>query len=126
MDDYYRTCPFPKPTTKKKKLLFNGYKDKSERYCYYCGTPYAERHEVYPGPNRQISIRLRFQVDLCHNCHEEMQNNITPQAKERNEYWQKYYQAKYEQELMDTGVSKRKAREMWMSLIGKNFQGDIM
>lgn len=126
MAEYYQTCAFPKPGKTKKKTLTNGYKDKANRYCYYCGTPYAERHEVYPGPNRQTSIRYQFQVDLCHECHEEMQNNVTPRGKERNDFWRKHYQAKYESELMEDGLTKKQARDMWMGLIGRNYQEDIL
>ncbi len=122
--DYYHTCPFPKPIIKKKKPLANGYKDKANRFCYYCGTPYAERHEVFPGNNRQNSIRYGFQVDLCHECHEEIQRNITPRAKERNEYWRKYFQKKYETELIEKGISAKSARSMWMLIIGRNYLDD--
>lgn len=73
MANYYNSCPIPKPRSNKKKKACNGYKDKKNRYCYYCGTPYAERHEVYGGANRQKSILNHWQVDLCHSCHEEMQ-----------------------------------------------------
>ncbi len=126
MGDYYQTCAFPKPQRKKKKLLYNGYKDKAERVCYYCGTPYAERHEVYGGPNRQTSIREGFQVDLCHACHEEMQANVTPRAKERNEYWRKLYQSRYESRLIEDGCTPENARKVWMAMIGRNYQEDIM
>ena len=54
---YYETCAIPKPGNKKKKILYNGYKNKAERVCFFCKTPNAERHEVFPGNNRQISIR---------------------------------------------------------------------
>ena len=87
ISDYYRTCPFPKPVDKRKKKKVNGYKDKHKRRCYYCGTYGAERHEVYGNSNRQISIDNGFQVDLCRDCHREMQENITTRAKERNEFW---------------------------------------
>ena len=50
---YYDSCTIPKPETQKKKKLSNGYKYKHSRTCYYCGTPGAERHEIYGGnPNR--------------------------------------------------------------------------
>lgn len=82
--------PVPKPEkTKKKRKKQNGYANKAERYCHYCGTAYAERHEVYGGnPNRQISIDHGFQVDLCQKCHLEIEENITDRAKERNDYWE--------------------------------------
>lgn len=119
---YYSECSIPKPEAPKKKKLSNGYKNKQSRFCHYCGTPGADRHEVYGGnPNRQTSIKHQFQVDLCPDCHREMEENITDQAQERNEYWQKYYQEKYESTLIDSGVSKPQARELWMLLIGRNY-----
>lgn len=119
---YYSECSIPKPATVKKTKLANGFKRKPARICHYCGTAGAERHEVYGGnPNRQTSIKHGFQVDLCPDCHREMEANITDQAKERNEYWQKYYQNKYESKLIDTGVSRHQARELWMLLIGRNY-----
>ena len=119
---YYSECSIPKPETPKKKKLSNGYKNKQSRVCHYCGTPGAERHEVYGGnPNRQTSIKHQFQVDLCMDCHREMEENITDQAQERNEYWQKHYQEKYESTLIDSGVSRHQARELWMLLIGRNY-----
>lgn len=124
--DYYQTCAFPKPGKTKKKTLSNGYKDKANRYCYYCGTAYAERHEVYPGPNRQTCIREGFQVDLCHDCHEEMQRNLTERGKARNLYWKKYYQKRYEEKLIQNGTSKEDARKMWMAMIGRNYQEDVL
>lgn len=51
MANYYDSCLIPKPRSNKKKKACNGYKDKKNRYCYYCDTPYAERHEVYGGAN---------------------------------------------------------------------------
>lgn len=118
----YSNCLIPKPVIKKKSLSFNGFKRKSDRICHYCGTPGAERHEVYGGnPNRQTSIKHGFQVDLCPDCHREMEENITDRAQERNEYWQKYYQNKYESKLITTGISREQARELWMLLIGRNY-----
>ena len=121
MNEYYKTCPIPKPQNKKKKKKVNGYKGKAERYCFYCKTPYAERHEVYGGANRQISIDNGFQVDLCPACHREMTENITPRAKKRNKFWRQYYQKKYESKLIESGISDRQAREIWMALIGRNY-----
>lgn len=44
--EYYESCAFPKPKTKKKKLLENGYKNKQDRICEITGMPGAERHEI--------------------------------------------------------------------------------
>ena len=121
MIDYYKTCAFPKPQDKKKKKKVNGFKNKPRRRCYYCGTPYAERHEVYGGANRQISIDNGFQVDLCRDCHREMTENITPRAQERNLYWRQFYQRQYEGTLIATGITAEQAREIWLALIGRNY-----
>jgi len=50
---YYETCAVPKPKNNKKKKLYNGYKDKPIRFCAETGAPYAERHEIFGGANRQ-------------------------------------------------------------------------
>lgn len=65
LDEYYQTCPFPKPKTTKKKKKVNGWKNKKYRRCKYCGEGNAERHEVFFGANRQTSIDNKFQVDVC-------------------------------------------------------------
>lgn len=122
LEDYYQSCSFPKPApAKKKKLLYNGYKDKPERRCHYTGRPGAERHEIFGGPNRQISIREGFQVDLCPELHKELHANQTEWAKRENLYWRQRYQRKYEEKLMNAGVSAQDARKVWLRLIGKNF-----
>lgn len=113
--------PQPKPTNTKKKPIYNGYKDKADRTCYYCDSPYAERHEVYGGANRKISMREDFQVDLCMNCHEGIHNQRTPEDKERKEYWQKHYQEKYENKLIEEGLHPELAREEWIQLIGRSY-----
>ena len=117
--------PWPKPIERKKKKKYNGYKDKAERFCYYCGTPYAERHEVFGGPLRQISIDYGFQVDLCPDCHKELQENITERAQE-NLTWKQYYQAKYMAQLMEDGAEEKVALRLWMRLIGKNYIERLM
>ena len=119
---YYDTCAFPKPRDKKKKKKCNGYKDKPKRICYYCGTPGAERHEVYPGRGkRQICIDNGFQVDLCQNCHREIHRNATLQAKERNEFWKIKYQGDYEERLISSGITPEQARCLWIKLIGRSY-----
>lgn len=122
LDEYYKSCPFPKPQDKKPKKKVNGYKEKPKRICYYCGSTGAERHEVYPGRGkRQICIDYGFQVDLCSECHRQLHENATPQAQERNQYWKEHYQKKSEQKLIELGVSPEQAREMWIALIGRSY-----
>lgn len=61
LDSYYENCAFPKPKSKKKKLLHNGYKDKHERICWYTGRSGAERHEIWGGPDRKV-LRWDFKL----------------------------------------------------------------
>jgi hypothetical protein len=116
--------PVPKPAADKpKRKKQNGYKEKGSRTCLYHPDRHAaERHEVYGGnPNRQISIEHGFQVDLCPECHKEMQDNITKQAQERNQYWKQHYQKLYEGRLIESGISEEQARDLWSTLIGKSY-----
>lgn len=122
LDDYYQNCAYPKPPkSRKKALLYNGYKDKSKRRCWYTGRPGAERHEIWGGSWRQTSIEMGFQVDICPEIHAELQANGSSWAKIENLKWKMYYQKTYEQKLIDTGITPEQARECWMALIGKNY-----
>lgn len=121
MNDYYKSCPCPKPVDRKKKKLCNGWKDKPNRYCHYHGTPYAERHEIFGGANRQTSIKYGFQVDVCPACHRELEANITDWAQEQNQKWAEVYQTAYMADLESTGITKEQALEIWMSMIGQNY-----
>lgn len=120
-----RFNPVPKPAPDKPKKKQNGYKDKVNRYCYYTGAPYAERHEIYGGSNRQTSIDHRFQVDLRPDIHKRFHNPQTPEDFERIAFWKKYYQRQYEDKLKASGVSAGQARKMWMWLIGKNYLEEV-
>ena len=122
LNTYYQNCAYPKPKpTKKKKLLYNGYKDKPQRRCWYTGAPGAERHEIWGGPLRQVSIREGFQVDVCPEKHRELQANSTKWARIENLKWRMYYQNKFEQSLIESGITPEQARKLWMDMIGKNY-----
>lgn len=121
IDSYYRNCAYPKPGKAKKKILHNGYKDKPQRRCWYTGAPGAERHEIFNGPNRQTSIELGFQVDVCPEIHARLHASADPWAKVENKKWRMYFQAKHEEELIASGMTAEEAREEWMQLIGKNY-----
>ena len=112
--------PVPKPEPDKRKKAYNGYKDKPNRFCYYCGTPSAERHEIFGGANRQTSIVHGFQVDLCRECHEGIHDK-TGIWQERARWWKQRCQTAYEDKLVDAGISAKQARSLWMKLIGKNY-----
>jgi hypothetical protein len=114
--------PVPKPAADKpKKKKQNGYKDKPMRYCFYTGAPNAERHEIYGGPNRQISIDHRFQVDLCPEIHQRFHDPQTDEDINRIIFWKKHYQIIFEEEQIETGKTADQARDAWIELIGKSF-----
>ena len=85
------------------------------------GKPYAERHEVFGGSNRQISIDLGFQVDVCHEHHEELHMNCSEWAQQENIKLRRFYQKKYEEEKIDEGMTPEQARNDWIILIGRNY-----
>lgn len=122
LDNYYQNCAYPKPKkTGRKRKKMNGWKNKSNRVCKYCGKPYAERHEVFGGSNRQISIDNEFQVDVCRKHHEELHANSTEWAINENKKLRQHYQLKCEIELIEQGYTAEQARRAWMLLIGRNY-----
>ena len=125
MNEYYRTCPFPKPVPKKKQKKVNGWKEKKNRFCMYCGEPYAERHEIFPGKNRQICIDEGFQVDVCRRHHKQLQDNITDWAQAENRLLRAAAQRKYMNKLIDNGMSEQDAWKVWKELIGRNYREDF-
>lgn len=118
---YYDTCAFPKPQDKKKKKKVNGYKGKADRVCAYTGRPFAERHEIFCGRNRQISIDNGFQIDVCPEIHAELQANITEWAQAENLRLRQKCQWEYENNLISTGMTPDEAREDWLRLIGRSY-----
>ena len=126
MADYYHSCAYPKPVSRKKQKLYNGYKDKPDRVCRYCGQQGADRHEVFGGSNRQTSIRYGFQIDVCGKHHQELHENATPWAQEENRRLRRYYEVKYIKDRMAEGMTDRQALISWMQLIGKNYVAEFM
>ncbi len=120
-NNYYQTCPFPKPGKTKKNKAQNGYKDKPNRYCWYCGKDYAERHEVFSGPFREISIELGFQVDVCPAHHRMLHQSADSWAKIENCKWAMYYQQKWEEEQIAGGMDPETVREAWIDMMGRNY-----
>lgn len=118
---YYETCVFPKPQDKKKKKKVNGYKDKADRVCAYTGRPFAERHEIFCGRNRQISIDNGFQIDVCPEIHAELQENITEWAQAENLRLRQKCQSEYEDTLIGSGITPDEARKLWLKLIGRSY-----
>lgn len=126
LDAYYQSCAFPKPKPEgKAKKKVNGYKDKPNRYCHYCGKRYAERHEIWGGSWRQTSIDHGFQVDVCREHHEALHANATEWAKKENIRWKLYYQSRYENRLRKLGLPPEEARKAWMNLIHKNYLPEL-
>lgn len=121
LEEYYRSCAYPKPKQSKPKKKQNGYKDKPNRICWYTGRPGAERHEIFGGPNRQTSIEHGFQVDVCPEIHARLHANADNWARTENLKWGMYYQYVYEQRLEQLGLDKEEARQCWMAMIGRNY-----
>lgn len=121
LDNYYKNCAYPKPVDKKKKKKKNGWKNKKNRICAYCGERFAERHEVFWGSNRQTSIDLGFQVDVCRAHHEELHQNSTAWAKSENLRLRQHFQREYEEKLILNGISEEQARKIWIAMIGRNY-----
>ena len=126
MAEYYATCAFPKPGTQKKKKLQNGYKDKTNRVCAYCGQNCADRHEVFGASNRQFSIANKFQVDVCGDHHRQLHENYTEWAKEENMRLRRKFQLKYMRACMNEGMTFHQALNDWMQNIGKNYVDEFM
>lgn len=127
MKSYYENCAIPKPVNRKKKKLYNGYKDKHKRRCHYCGEVGADRHEIFGGnPNRQTSIKCGFQVDVCREHHMELEANITVWAQEQNQKWAEVYQTAYMADRQAEGETEEKALELWMKLIGRNYLKELI
>lgn len=122
MSDYYSKCAFPKPGTAKKKKLYNGYKEKAERVCAYCGAYGAERHEVFGASNRQTSIEYGLQVDVCAAHHAELHANSTKWAIAENKRLRRVHQLKWMRKTMiQENIKGKEALDAWMLLIGRNY-----
>ena len=118
---YYDGCAFAKPKDKKKKPLYNGYKGKPERICMFTGAPYAERHEIFGGANRQNSIKYQLQVDLCPEIHNRVTNPKTDKDLELVAQLREMGQMKFEARCMANGDSPYNARVTFKEIFGKNY-----
>lgn len=123
---YYDYAAAQMARAAREKKRYNGYKDKADRICFYTGLPYSERHEIFGGANRQISIRHGFQVDLSPVLHRELHENITPWAKEENRKWRETYERLYIDAVTAEGASEAEALQAWMALIGRNYIEELM
>lgn len=120
----YKGALFPKPKRTKKKKKTNGYRDKAERICKYCGKPYAERHELFYGPLRQTSIDFGFQIDVCPEHHRKL-HGAEPQWVEERDRLRAETERKYIADLMQDGCTQEEAVQAWMEIIGKNYCEEV-
>lgn len=121
LSEYYATCAFPKPQTKKKKKLTNGWKDKPNRMCAYTGISHAERHEIFGGANRQKSIKYGLQVDLSHEIHERVTNPRTAEDLQLVQELKEKGQQMFEDMCIDNGYTEVEARKEFMYEFGRNY-----
>lgn len=123
MNDYYKKCAVPKPQDTKKKKLCNGYKDKPNRVCMVTGTPYAERHEIFGGSNRQKSIMYGLQVDLSHEEHERVTNPRTEEDIAFVQALKEMGQKQFEDMLIENeGMTPLEARRTFIFEFGRNYR----
>lgn len=100
----------PKPNYKKKGRAKRNPLPTAEDYCRYCGTPYAQTHEVYEGNGRrQLSIKYGMQVKVCNECHRDIQ--LHP-LQGRDLELKQEFQGKFEE---------THSREDFVRIFGKNY-----
>lgn len=87
--------PLPKPKLHKHRAR-NNPRPTADRVCRECGQIFAERHECFYGPLRQLSIQYGLQVDLCHEHHRG--DNGPHHNRMVNLQYKREAQARFEQE----------------------------
>ena len=60
--------------------------------CIICGKPKQDLNEIFPGRNRQNSMKWGLVIPMCRQCHTEYTNNRKMQLK-----WMKIGQRKFEE-----------------------------
>lgn len=60
--------------------------------CIVCGMSKQDLNEIYPGRNRQNSMKYGLVIPMCRKCHTEYTNNRDMQLK-----WMKLGQKKFEE-----------------------------
>lgn len=60
--------------------------------CIICGKPKQDLNEIYPGRNRQNSMRYGLVIPICRSCHRKYTNDRIMQL-----YWMKLGQEKFEE-----------------------------
>jgi hypothetical protein len=102
---------FPKPKFSRWRPK-NNPKPTINDTCQYpgCGQPYAQRHEVFFGNRRQLSIEYGLQKRLCHEHH---QGPLGPHKnREYDLELKREAQTRFEQEH---------SRDEFMRLFGRNY-----
>lgn len=111
----------PKPKFKKQQKAKNNPVPTGYERCAVCGRMTScETHEVYGGINRQTSIRMKYQVKLCAECHRKVTNNHSEVAWFQS-MWRKHFQLKQLKQWMLDGMTPDQADKQWLSLIGRNY-----
>jgi hypothetical protein len=101
---------YPKPKHRKKLRAKNNPKPTENSVCEVCGKTYAETHEIFFGPLRQLSIKYGIQALLCaehhrgpYGPHQNKQRDI--ELKQRGQmFFEQYY-----------------GHEKFMELFGRNY-----
>lgn len=101
--------PFPKPKYTKKQRLKNPIPT-AEDLCIVCGAAWAQTHEIFPGKNRQLSMKYKMQVRLCERHH------TGDESIERHPELVKKLQKEYQQKFED-----QYGHEEFMRIFGKNY-----
>ena len=77
---------------KLEKERFSIFSDNNNQ-CYFCHSAYnLTWHEIYPGRNRQNSMRYGLCLRMCLNCHRKYQDD-----KNFNDEWRHKGQIKFEE-----------------------------
>lgn len=69
-------------------------------YCIICGKPKQDLNEIFPGRNRQNSMKYGLVIPMCRTCHINYTNN-----RELQLYWmklaQELFNETYEEEFIN-------------------------
>jgi hypothetical protein len=99
-----------KPRLIKKSRYIRNKRPTEDDFCCFCGSRDGlSTHEVYPGTaNKRISQLNGFQVKVCGDCHDELQQYKSEKAERLKADTQREYELTH-------------SREAFMKLIGENY-----
>jgi hypothetical protein len=69
-------------------------------YCIICGKTKQDLNEIYPGRNRQNSMKYGLVIPMCRSCHTKYTNDRNMQL-----YWMKLGQEKFEEMYEEDFIS---------------------